>query len=121
MNDELLSQWLEEWDEADKLAASLEPTTLPKFEDIGMPVLNGLSETEWWFLFEQIRDLKCQCKDAGYQEKHYYYFDSSESPTVEKWWEGTVITPGGDEYRVTAADSKSHQFEMPQFKMVEKI
>jgi len=116
MNEELLEKWID-----DICSKEQEPPPPPKFPNIGNPKLVGLSDTEWWFLFEQIRDLKCLCTDAGYHQRNYVWMDKPNEIIEERWWEGTVITPGGDHYRVLSVDGEREVFEIHQFKRIEKI
>jgi len=62
------------------------------------PDLIGLTSTEWWLVYEQIKGALCWCTDS-----RYYTHDLVQAD----WkWKGTVITPSQDRYRVVANASR---------------
>lgn len=89
----------------------------------GDPELINCNSTEYWMLFEQIKEGVCTVTDCGYETQKMVHADNPDKVIVKQWWEGTVITPGGDHYRMISrkADEDRLFIAADKFTRVEKI
>ena len=89
----------------------------------GDPELINCNSTEYWMLFEQIKDGVCTVTDCGYEQQTMVFADNPGKVIVKTWWEGTVITPGGDHYRMVSKRDRQAigPWDGEKFTKVEKI
>jgi len=96
---------------------------IPIFWVQGDPELINCNSTEYWMLFEQIKDGACTVTDCGYETQKMVHADAPDKVIVNTWWEGTVITPGGDHYRMKSKRARPSigNWEGEEFTKVEKV